>query len=358
MDADEEEEENHDDLSPAPSAPAKKIKPPPIFVPDVSDIGGFITDVALAIGSLKFEYKSGTDGRVRVNLEDKESFSKLKSYLNENEIRYQTFQAKDERAYRIVVKGLHPSINGGIGDRVLRQRRRCRLVGGVESWYSTECLKNAYGCHIEIDPPAAEAVDHHNYKGWSSVVLFAMVDYRYRFQYVDIGAPGRCNDSYIFQSSSLSKMLNPCPLLDSKSRKICGVDVPVLLIGDSAFRFSRNLMKPYSYSTDQTIKRKTFNYNLSKSRRVVENAFGHVKARFRRVGMGLHSHPKKNAVIIMACCVLHNILNVYNSAIDEACKAALGEHDKEQPHQSNTSTDYSRPAEEIRSAIADYLCII
>ncbi|KAM8701321.1 hypothetical protein ACLKA7_004889, partial [Drosophila subpalustris] len=111
MDADEEEEENHDDLSPAPSAPAKKIKPPPIFVPDVSDIGGFITDVALAIGSLKFEYKSGTDGRVRVNLEDKESFSKLKSYLNENEIRYQTFQAKDERAYRIVVKGLHHSMN-------------------------------------------------------------------------------------------------------------------------------------------------------------------------------------------------------------------------------------------------------
>ncbi|KAM8702743.1 hypothetical protein ACLKA7_000872 [Drosophila subpalustris] len=39
----------------------------------------------------------------------------------------------------------------------------------------------------------AEAVDHHNYKGWSSVVLLAMVDYR--FQYVDIGAPGRCDDS-------------------------------------------------------------------------------------------------------------------------------------------------------------------
>ncbi|KAL7740206.1 hypothetical protein ACLKA6_003910 [Drosophila palustris] len=231
-------------------------------------------------------------------------------------------------------------------------------VQGFEAIGFPQCLGAIDGCHIEIDPPAAEAVDHHNYKGWSSVVLFAMVDYRYRFQYVDIGAPGRCNDSYIFQSSSLSKMLNLCPLLESKSRKICGVDVPVLLIGDSAFRFSRNLMKPYPYSTDQTIKRKTFNYNLSKSRRVVENAFGHVKARFRRVGMGLHSHPKKNAVIIMACCVLHNILNVHNSAIDEAWKAALGEHDKEQPHQSNTSTDYSRPAEEIRSAIADYLCII
>ncbi|KAM8702241.1 hypothetical protein ACLKA7_005104 [Drosophila subpalustris] len=209
-------------------------------------------------------------------------------------------------------------------------------VQGFEAIGFPQCLGAIDGCHIEIDAPAAEAVDHHNYKGWSSVVLFAMVNYR--FQYVDIGAPGRCNDSYIFQSSSLSKMLNSCPLLESKSRQICGVDVPVLLIGDSAFRFSWNLMKPYP--------------------RVVENAFGHVKAKFRRVGMGLHSHPKKNAVIIMACCVLHNILNVHNSAIDEAWKAALGEHDKEQPHQSDTSTDYSRPAEEIRSAIADYLCII
>ncbi|KAM8717682.1 hypothetical protein ACLKA7_004389 [Drosophila subpalustris] len=35
--------------------------------------------------------------------------SESKEYLNANEIRYQTFQAKDERAYRIVIKGLHYS---------------------------------------------------------------------------------------------------------------------------------------------------------------------------------------------------------------------------------------------------------
>lgn len=35
------------------------------------------------------------------------------------------------------------------------------------------------GCHIEMMPPVEEAVDYHNYKGWNSVVLFALVDYRY-----------------------------------------------------------------------------------------------------------------------------------------------------------------------------------
>ncbi|KAL7724088.1 hypothetical protein ACLKA6_000624 [Drosophila palustris] len=188
-------------------------------------------------------------------------------------------------------------------------------VQGFEAIGFPQCLGAIDGCHIEIDPPAAEAVDHHNYKGWSSVVLFAMVDYR--FQYVDIGAPGRCNDFYIFQSSSLSKMLNSCPLLESKSRKICGVDVPVLLIGDSAFRFSRNLMKKSCGECGWSRE-------------------GKIQARWN----GAAQPPKEKR------------------AIDEAWKAALGEHDKEQPHQSNTSTDYSRPAEEIRSAIADYLCII
>ncbi|KAM8702343.1 hypothetical protein ACLKA7_005007, partial [Drosophila subpalustris] len=109
MDADEADEETLTDPVPVPTAAVKTIKPPPIFVPDVSDIKGFITDVALAIENLRFDYKSGRDGSVRVNVEDKASFTKLKDYLNANEIRYQTFQAKDERAYRIVVKGLHYS---------------------------------------------------------------------------------------------------------------------------------------------------------------------------------------------------------------------------------------------------------
>ncbi|KAL7725835.1 hypothetical protein ACLKA6_015917 [Drosophila palustris] len=47
-------------------------------------------------------------------------------------------------------------------------------VQGFEAIGFPQCLGAIDGCHIEIDPPAAEAVDHHNYKGWSSVVLFAM----------------------------------------------------------------------------------------------------------------------------------------------------------------------------------------
>ncbi|XP_055905800.1 uncharacterized protein LOC129941239 [Eupeodes corollae] len=46
-------------------------------------------------------------------------------------------------------------------------------------------------------------------------------------------------------------------------------------------------MKPFPFSTTASEEEKNFNYALSKCRRVVENCFGHLKARFRTIGKGL-----------------------------------------------------------------------
>ncbi|XP_070069201.1 putative nuclease HARBI1 [Drosophila takahashii] len=226
-------------------------------------------------------------------------------------------------------------------------------VKGFEEIGFPQCIGAIDGCHIEIKPPAAEAVDYHNYKGWYSTVLFALVDYRYRFSYVNIGSAGRCNDSTIFQKSSLARKIATTPILREKSRNICGVQVPIVLIGDSAFRFSQTLMKPYPFSTTASAEQRCFNYNLSKARRVVENAFGHLKARFRFIGKGLDSQYKKNNAVILACCILHNILNEHNSAINENWNLT-STNLREQPSQINMSADFNHPAEQIRSAIANY----
>lgn len=134
--------------------------------------------------------------------------------------------------------------------------------------------------------------------------------------YINVGSPGRCNDSTIYEDSNLKKYLDRCPLLDEMSKNISGVDVPILLIGDSAFRLSKNVMKPYPFQVDEEIKKKNFNYVLSKSRRVVENAFGHLKARFRRIGKGIDNRFNNSSSIIKACCVLHNFLNENNDGIN------------------------------------------
>lgn len=86
----------------------KSFKPPPIFIPDVTDIAALISAIENIVGKEKdFSYKATRDNQIRVMMPDKESYSALKSQLDSTEKRYYTFQHKEDRAYRIVVKGLH-----------------------------------------------------------------------------------------------------------------------------------------------------------------------------------------------------------------------------------------------------------
>ena len=54
---------------------------------------------------------------------------------------------------------------------------------------------------------------------------------------------------------------------------------------------------------------------LLKYVRMVENAFGHLKARFRRIGKGIDNKVGNAPIIVRACCVLHNFLNERNDNI-------------------------------------------
>lgn len=67
------------------------------------------------------------------------------------------------------------------------------------------CLRAVNGKHIRIVHPLGSM--YYNYKGYSSVVLMAVVDSDYIFIYVDIGSYGKDCDSMIFQKSSLWKSI-------------------------------------------------------------------------------------------------------------------------------------------------------
>ena len=51
-----------------------------------------------------------------------------------------------------------------------------------------------------------------------------------------------------------------------------------------------------------------FSKRLSRSRRVVENAFGIMTIRFRVLSSEIDLEPKKVDKIVLACCVLSNLL--------------------------------------------------
>ena len=112
------------------------------------------------------------------------------------------------------------------------------------------------------------------------------------------------------------------------SRQIPSVNVPVVLLNDSAFKLDEYFMKPYPFYINQLLYKKKFYYTLSKYRRVVENAFGHLNAMFRRVGEGLDNHIVNTKTVIKACCVLHNFSNEGNDDINERWLAAQQNEDR------------------------------
>lgn len=156
------------------------------------------------------------------------------------------------------------------------------LIEGFDNyWGFPQCIGAIDGCHIPVSSPKLHAVDYYNYKGWYSTVLLAVCDYKYRFIYINVGAPGRNNDSHLYNSSQLPKLLSH--LNRDLERQIIDTIMPPFLIGDSAFPLSVNLMKPFPNSQSLTHTQKNFNRQLSSARSVIENAFGRLKGRFRIV---------------------------------------------------------------------------
>lgn len=213
------------------------------------------------------------------------------------------------------------------------------------------------GSHIEIQPPKEHATDYYNYKGWYSIVLLACVDYKYRFMYINVGATGRNNDSYIYEGSLLKKEMEGSALFQENQKLISGVSVPIFLLGDSAFKMSCRLIKPYPYSLELNEHQISFNRQLSRARRVVENVFGHLKARFRKIGKGFETTIPNARRIIKACCVLHNICNEYNDPIDQRWLQdyeTSQSNAREQPVSLITAGDNHIEANTIRTALTNF----
>lgn len=85
--------------------------------------------------------------------------------------------------------------------------------------------------------------------------------------------------------------------------------MPYVIVGDEAFPLKSYLMRPYSknYVTGSESNR-IFNYRLSRARRVVENSFGILSARWRVFLRYLEVQPDMVDKIVLASCCLHNML--------------------------------------------------
>jgi hypothetical protein len=165
------------------------------------------------------------------------------------------------------------------------------------------------GKHCALRRPNKSGTVYHNYKGFFSVVLMALVDAKYRFLWIDCGGVGSNSDAQLFNVSELKECLedgsiglpvpDPLPHDDQPT--------PYFLLGDDAFGLRTFLMKPYGLR-GMTREQRIFNYRISRGRRVVENAFGILANRWQVLLGTMQQSPPVVQHMIECCVVLHNLM--------------------------------------------------
>lgn len=95
----------------------------------------------------------------------------------------------------------------------------------------------------------------------------AVVDSRYRFSLIDVGAEGRQSDSGVFKASAIGQALSKGKLRLPDMARLPGCDIvaPHIFLGDEAFQLRSDSLRPFS-AKDLTDERRIFNYRLSRAR--------------------------------------------------------------------------------------------
>ena len=96
------------------------------------------------------------------------------------------------------------------------------------------------------------------------------------------------------------------------------IDVPLYLIGDSAYPLQTWLMKPFTHGSALTSVQKTYNYRQCRARIVVENAYGRLKARWRRLMKRNDMCIDNIPTIVTAACISHNVCEVHSETFNES----------------------------------------
>lgn len=136
------------------------------------------------------------------------------------------------------------------------------------------------------------------------------MDANCKFIFVDIGSYGKKGDSGIFNKSSISQIISTGKYFPSPEKlPDSNVFLPLVHIGDEAFRLDRHMMRLYSRIEARKDYQKTiFNYRLSRARRTTENSFGLLSQIFRVFYTPISLKTETVDNLVLTACCLHNLL--------------------------------------------------
>lgn len=164
----------------------------------------------------------------------------------------------------------------------------------AEDFLSVTNFPNCFGAldgkHVRLTKPWNSGSMYFNYKSFCSVVLMAMCDANYLFTFIDVGGFGKESDSTI-----LKRVNGSSPPL------------PYVIVADEAFSLANHVMRPYPRKS-LTVRKKVYNYRLSRARRCIECAFGLLSNKWQIFHRAMNVDVSFAEDIIKACCILHNFV--------------------------------------------------
>ena len=160
------------------------------------------------------------------------------------------------------------------------------------------------GTFMPIKKPMEFGDTYYCYKRFTAIIVLGCVDARGIFTYVNAGRP--VGDSYAYRHSLLYRKIMNGEWLAHSPKLIEGTRVKPFLVADSVFPLESTCMK--CFEVGNVPQKRSFNYSLIRTRRVVEQAFGRLKGRWKIMdGQCKANDPVFVRQVAMVCCALHNV---------------------------------------------------
>ena len=205
--------------------------------------------------------------------------------------------------------------------------------------------------HIKIISPRDSAVDYFSRNQQHDFIIQAVADGKGLF--LDFGAayPGSLHDARVYRNSSLYQRASNKDILREPVERIGITDICPYLVGDSAYRISPWLMKPYPEATHDPGEI-TFKKELSSARVAIECTFGRLKSRWQILQKQLDSRITFVVRISIACAMLHN----FRIKVGDEWEDDFYDYDDDRGDKQNN--DFMQDGKDIRELLKDSLIFL
>jgi hypothetical protein len=132
--------------------PLPNPRPPPIYIYGVTNYKAMLNNLQEVIEAERFHTKTLSNNTVKVNTHSIEGYRKLVRQPNDENIVHHTYQLKQERAYRFVLRDLHHTIPiEDIKEELLTYGHTARYITNIRHRVSNEPLPMFF---VDLEPAA------------------------------------------------------------------------------------------------------------------------------------------------------------------------------------------------------------